>query len=486
MIVSDINVLTQADSCELRATVEGALLKEPFSLWYRFPASQQEFISADNGDPFVAALLVGAMLSGEDLIIPVPVSCRLNASLSRIQSIYTSWDSTLSPVRVYAPIRSHEPPPGSNVGLFFSSGTDSFYSLLKNMAEHPLNEDVITTLITVHGFDIMGQQKQEVATQRLSSTEAMAKLIGKSVLPVATNLRALLEGLHIPWGALGYGAVLVSTALAIERMFRAIHISAGYCYGDLRRDGTHPLLDPLWSTNCLQFVHDGCEANKLQKMALIAKSPLALDRLRTCWEEDSLEFNCGKCTKCLRTMVGLYIEGVLQRSTTFPHELNVHDLREMRILSEGELEKVKDLVVALDALPGHAEVRAALLECVSRESEYHEFRRKALWQIELLIPRRDTFVLVDDLTLTEHFGAARRILPYLERNGVYYGRPPDDETAIKEMERERGMGAKFIVFWLPALWHLQYYSSLNDHLRTNYRCLLDSEALVIFDLRRLA
>ena len=102
--------------------------------------------------------------------------------------------------------------------------------------------------------------------------------------------------------------------------------------------------------------------------------------------------------------------------------------------------------------------------------------------IASLISPGDTFILVDQATWGVNQIAGRRALPFLERDGQYWGLPPDDETAIRELERLRIGGARFIVFTQLALWWLHYYFGLRDFLRSNFRCVLDNDRLMVFDL----
>ena len=74
MQISDIALVGGEGSCELRARVSGDALREPLPLWFRFPPAYRELLSSENGDPFVAALLLPAMRVGEPLRIPAPVS----------------------------------------------------------------------------------------------------------------------------------------------------------------------------------------------------------------------------------------------------------------------------------------------------------------------------------------------------------------------------------------------------------------------------
>ena len=78
---------------------------------------------------------------------------------------------------------------------------------------------------------------------------------------------------------------------------------------------------------------------------------------------------------------------------------------------------------------------------------------------------------------------AGRRFSFLEREGVYWGSPPDDQTAIEELERLRGQGAGFLIVAWPAFWWLDHYSAWRDYMRARFRCVVSDERLIGFDLR---
>lgn len=94
-----------------------------------------------------------------------------------------------------------------------------------------------------------------------------------------------------------------------------------------------------------------------------------------------------------------------------------------------------------------------------------------------------TLILVDEQGFGSSFAKGRRRIPFLERDGEYWGAPIDDATAIRELERLRAEGAGYIVFGFPSFWWLEYYAELERHLRTSYLTLLANERVRIFDLR---
>jgi phospholipid N-methyltransferase len=114
-----------------------------------------------------------------------------------------------------------------------------------------------------------------------------------------------------------------------------------------------------------------------------------------------------------------------------------------------------------------------------------ESRRENLSMSELrsTIPSGATYILVDELQTRLGADAHRRSLPFLEHNGEYWGRPADDQQAISEIERMRKAGCTHIVFAWPSMWWLDHYAELYRHLQSGFRCVLENERLIVFDLR---
>jgi glycosyltransferase involved in cell wall biosynthesis len=108
--------------------------------------------------------------------------------------------------------------------------------------------------------------------------------------------------------------------------------------------------------------------------------------------------------------------------------------------------------------------------------------RRAVEELAAWVPPGEPFILVDNGIWGMDVRADRRPIPFLERNGRYWGPPPDDVTAIREFERLRRSGARFLVFAWPAFWWLHYYAGFHDHLRANFPCLLENERVVLFEL----
>ena len=111
--------------------------------------------------------------------------------------------------------------------------------------------------------------------------------------------------------------------------------------------------------------------------------------------------------------------------------------------------------------------------------------RRARSEIISLVPTSATVVIVDE----EHIRSGlphERTLPFLEKNGQYWGPPADDATAIAELERMRIGGARFVVFLWTAFWWLEHYADFARYLRNHFHCLRENEFVVAFELAEAA
>lgn len=114
----------------------------------------------------------------------------------------------------------------------------------------------------------------------------------------------------------------------------------------------------------------------------------------------------------------------------------------------------------------------------------HQRYHQGMEIIRAIVPGGETLILVDDNRLGVYgVAAGRKCVPFLERNGMYWGKPADDAVAIRELERLRLSGATFVVFAQPAFWWLDYYDEFFRHLEANYARVLRDKDMVVFDLR---
>ncbi len=149
--------------------------------------------------------------------------------------------------------------------------------------------------------------------------------------------------------------------------------------------------------------------------------------------------------------------------------------------------------VAFDRRSFEHRCRALAEHCRARGIEVDpEAWRRRSWRarfplakadIARVVPAGEPVILVDEDDIGPDVADGRPVLPFPERNGLYWGPPADDDSAIRELERLRGRGARFIVFGWTAFWWLDHYSEFERDLRSRFRPVLENDRVVVFELR---
>jgi hypothetical protein len=104
-------------------------------------------------------------------------------------------------------------------------------------------------------------------------------------------------------------------------------------------------------------------------------------------------------------------------------------------------------------------------------------------EMEKLIASGDSAIVIDDEALGPEFLAERKLLPFLEKDGQYWGSPENDETAIEELERLKAdSSARFLVLAWPAFWWRDQYPRFFDHVDARYECLERNERFALWSL----
>lgn len=192
-------------------------------------------------------------------------------------------------------------PSGLNrTGLAFSLGVDSMYSCFYADPRPDL-------LVLVGGFDVFWRD-QGVLDRMAASTQDIARALGMQWAMVQTDLRQHHLFRRVSWEK-SYGAAVSFVGASLTPYIDRLLISSGMYHKDLMPHGSHPDLDPLWSSSRLQVQHVGHDRTRLEKVERLIADPLSRDlfkkHLRVCWEHPSAQGNCGQCTKCTLVRLSL-------------------------------------------------------------------------------------------------------------------------------------------------------------------------------------
>jgi hypothetical protein len=305
-------------------------------VWFRWPEAygRPETI----GDPFLAGLVISAMALRERLHVEAPVSRALLVALrERLTPVMRrwGWDEAAVPVTAIETDPATVEP-GDEQACFFSAGVDSFHSFLSN-------RDETTHLLLMRGFEVSVDDDVTWRAAR-SHVADIAEQHGKTLVSIASNLGRI--GANITIGRLEAqgrpvleyhrrrysGTQLVAFAQCLQQRVHRFIVPSSLPWEWLMPHGTHPLIEPAWSTAAAAFDLDGLETDRIGKVRwLCENAPDAVGKLRVCYGTEHGELNCGRCPKCLLTRIHLDLLGHADLAVSFDREL---DLRAVRRVSK--------------------------------------------------------------------------------------------------------------------------------------------------------
>jgi hypothetical protein len=309
------------------------------------------------GDAWLCAALLPAMRLRAALELRPVVSESVMSGCQEVQRTLSqwNWDLDVIPISAEATTTSRNSGEAWGVGCFFSGGVDSSLSAIRRPD--------ITHLITVLGFDISLNSKS-LADRAIYENRKAASELGKDLIIVETNLREWSDK-HVDWEQY-HGAALACIAHALSGIVGRVYVPSSHHMDFNIRWGSHPFIDPLWSSDILQIVHDGATYRRVEKIVALAQDQRALGWLRVCWENPGDAYNCGQCGKCTRAMIVLHALGILGECPTFPDELDTERVVRLRFRDETTLNASKDILSFLEVTGSDPEVERALRTAVRR------------------------------------------------------------------------------------------------------------------------
>lgn len=237
-------------------------------LYFRYPG----VACPAPGDAFLASVVYRAMEAGSKIVIDGSVSARLMENLEQIQKIYRCWDYRKQFIDVEvgeirpAGALDGSLKPGRGVASFFSGGVDSYYTAVENL-------DRIQDLVLVHGFEIP-LRRTDLRRKMSKQLAHAASRLGKPIIEMETNFAQVLT--YHDWEFL-YGSVLAALGVIISGSYDTVLFAGADSYRCLVPCGTHPLLDPLWSTDTMEVEHHGIEADRVEKLLALADTPVVFE-----------------------------------------------------------------------------------------------------------------------------------------------------------------------------------------------------------------
>lgn len=340
-----------------------------------------------NPHAFLIACSIPAMHNGERRIsIDAEVCPELREGLMVAMGWLSHWfqperSKIVVETKQSSSIRS--PRTSERAGIFFSGGIDSFSSLCSNHLHFPVDHPWrIKDGILVYGLEL-----DEIAAFDcvVSSLSSVAENIGITFIPIHTNVYLRYRDEDAAdnfrfWNDKFMGAALASVAHALAKRFTVVSIASARHLSDQVPHGSHPLVDTNYSSSDLRIRHDGLTLSRLARTKLVAERGELLENIRVCNQYKLYQpgrLNCGKCEKCVRTMLALLVLGVLNKTGAFLEDDVSEELAWSVIKLKDELLPLyEELIIPLTEKGRHD--LAHILR--KKITQYHNSKKKYRWK----------------------------------------------------------------------------------------------------------
>ena len=228
-------------------------------------------------------------------------------------------------------------PPPPRAALFLSGGIDSLFALARNRESFPAGHPAaLRDAIFIVGFGTLGGNEatarhENVRARQRSAVEAIAKIAGLDLLVVRSNVEVLGEDNEFFLTA-SHGAHLLAVAHLFPRRLSSVSVAASQDAFEPKPWGSHPMLDNQYATSAIDVIHEGFDLRREERIARVVRWKEVLPFLMVCTQGPLAdgERNCGRCEKCLRTMVAMLILDAIGPPAPFPHDIDASWLASIR------------------------------------------------------------------------------------------------------------------------------------------------------------
>ena len=303
-------------------------------LRFSVPGSYADWLT-DLSDPFLIATIFDAMENGADIVVKGAVDSVLLSNLERFQDVWRCLKpdkyKSIS-IECEKEVNDRYRDPERIAIAAFTGGVDSAFTVHSHTSGlSGRNTRKIRAGLFVHGFDIplsdIEAFDRAQARVRVTLEERDIEL-----LTITSNCKDLFPD----WNFTHATGIAACLAL-FSGKFAAGLIGSTYSYSSIGMNwGSNALTDPMLSSGSFEIVHDAGGWTRPAKLGALVDWNTAYDSLRVCWKAERKDENCGRCDKCILTL--LAIDNLaLPTPSSFPASLTSEVLQGMESPSQEAL-----------------------------------------------------------------------------------------------------------------------------------------------------
>jgi hypothetical protein len=313
-------------------------------------------------DGFVNAAIFYAMGSGEDIRVDGRMTRSALLNLATFQEAWCRWrPGVYRPVRIEPHSLVDDPPraPARSIAAF-SGGADAIFTALR----HAGDPYALDSVLLVHGFDVPTDRPDQFGklVERVRPFLDHLKLRPRIVRTNIAELR-FQDWLD------SFLAQLSCCLHSFSHEFRFGLTGGGEPYDALVLPwGQNPCTDYLLSGDCFTIVHDGAAFSRTEKIAAIARDPVATKAIKVCWDSPDLSTNCGVCEKCVRTRLNFKAVGI-DNPSCFDGELTPRQIRAIRFSNESQRAGFRSILAYAESHALQGDWLEAMHQCLRYDEQ---------------------------------------------------------------------------------------------------------------------
>jgi hypothetical protein len=327
----------------------------PIEVWFDFVG--ESFPEPFVLDGFVNAVIFHAMGTRQDIQVDGRMSRSALLNLAAFQEAWCCWKPDVyQPVRI-EPLSITDDPPRARAQSIaaFSGGADAIFTVLR----HAGDPFALNSVMLVHGFDVPTERAEQFS-KLVERVRPLLQRLNLRPRVVRTNLAEL----RLQDWLDSFLAQLSCCLHNYSHEFRFGLTGGGEPYDALVLPwGQNPCTDYLLSGDGFSIVHDGAAFSRTEKIAVIAKDPVATRAIKVCWEAADLSTNCGTCEKCVRTRLNFKAVGV-DRPSCFTGEITPGEIRRIRFGNESQRAGFRSILAYAESHALQGDWLEAVKECL--------------------------------------------------------------------------------------------------------------------------
>lgn len=299
-------VVSSSDEARLETYV--SINGKRSKIWFSVDKEYESYLCWERSDAYVIAVLNFAMRNGHDIECDAPLSEDLYYNLDKylIDAIEQYNPNFYRPI-IKAPISSDILPCAGAVGTGISCGVDSLHALASQSNLKFKQHNITHLTFNNVGSHGEGEKAQELFKDRLERPKKFAEEFGYKLVVSNSNLMDVIEQNHFKSHT--YSSMF--PVYCLQKLYSIYYYaSAGYKYDEFTlidkpscSSGSYEMLSlPLLSTHNLRVYSEGEGMTRMTKLKKVVDYVPSYKYLNVCLMDGD---NCGKCEKCVRTLLGI-------------------------------------------------------------------------------------------------------------------------------------------------------------------------------------